>query len=288
MLKLRIVCVASVLAAASSVCAAPDQAEFSAYIGKHYGFSPHLLSAKEIDSRSADLDTVWAQVKGRQETYLPLLRCELANPSAPAYFLYDGSKLLLSLSTGQSDRLIAIEAITRCDLRDIQTDDYFFTIHSLAVHGVDVVDAALKILDEPTFRVNVPQHAMVLGQDYALVYLLSQAPADIVVVRLGDRLKVERNVDTQKSLVRCLFYAVRKDALDRLHVFAQTNGLDPEVRKDCLDRISLAEELTKKAGSTSDSYNSLSEKRKKRMESVSDEALIDYDELTLKMYAKLR
>ncbi|MGZ3579771.1 MAG: DUF4124 domain-containing protein, partial [Syntrophales bacterium] len=145
---------------------------FHAEIVKTYRFQPHTLSQKEIEAKSNDLDQFWNKVKDRKEHYLPLLRAELQAPSNPSFFYYDCSKLLLSLSENVGDRKIALKAIPKADLLDVQHDDYLRTVHMLARDELDTSDAALRILDYPQFKAFIPQHALTLGQNFSLVYML--------------------------------------------------------------------------------------------------------------------
>jgi hypothetical protein len=59
-----------------------------------------------------------------------------------------------------------------CDLRDVQTKDYFYQVHHLATLGEDTTAAAFHVLEQPNFKIFVPQHSLTLGQNYVLIYLL--------------------------------------------------------------------------------------------------------------------
>jgi hypothetical protein len=134
-------------------------------IQQTYNFQPHLLNNQEITKKSAALDQFWTRAKTQKSEYVPPLREELANFKNPPFFLYDGSMLLLSLSDTAVDRKIALAAMARCDLRDVQPKNYFLQVHRMATLYEDTTAAALHILEQPKFQVFIPQHVLTLGQD---------------------------------------------------------------------------------------------------------------------------
>ncbi len=247
------------------------------------GFQPHTLSQKEIEAKSNDLDQFWKKVKDRKEQYLPLLRAELQAPSNPSFFYYDCSKLLLSLSENIDDRKIALKAVPKVDLLDIQHDDYLRTIHMLARNELDTSDAALRILDYPQFKAIIPQHALTLDQDFSLIYMLIPTKEEYYLQKLIKRLSVEKNIASQKSIIQMLWYTVTKQGDQAIQQFSENSSKPNESRmwaKDLLGRKSKLGLTSKLAVS---SYSSLKQKRKEVMSRISDEALIEFDELTAKM-----
>jgi len=148
---------------------ANGQSTIHQQIQQTYNFQPHTLSNAEITTKSGVLDQFWSNVKGEPITYIPALRQELADFYNPPFFLYDGSMLRLSLSNTPADRKIALAAMAHSDLRDVQSKDYFLQVHRMASLGHDTTDAAFHILDDPNFKVFIPQHVLTLEQNYALV-----------------------------------------------------------------------------------------------------------------------
>jgi hypothetical protein len=138
-------------------------------IQQTYNFQPHLLSKQEINDKAAIFDRFWTTAIADPAVYIPRLRQELANFHNPPFFLYDGSMLLLSLSNIPPDRKIALAAIARCNLLDVQTKDYFLQVHRMATLNENTTEAAFHILERPKFSVFIPQHVLTLGQDYSLV-----------------------------------------------------------------------------------------------------------------------
>ena len=109
-----------------------------------YNFEPHTLNEAAIMAKSEQLDEFWSFIKSDSKATLPLLRKELGTSSHSAFFYYDGSKLLLSLSKQKRDQSLALNAIPKADLRSIQHTDYLHTIQRLASNGLDTREAALE------------------------------------------------------------------------------------------------------------------------------------------------
>jgi hypothetical protein len=260
--------------------------DFHSDVVKTYNFQPHTLNQKEIDQKSLELDIFWKKVESNKSLYLPLLKSELRNTSNPSYYFYDGSKLLLSLSKEKEDKLIALQAIPRADLQDLQFTDYLLTVHSLAKEGFDTSEAALRILDYPDVTAIIPQHALTLGQDYSLIYMLIPTEETFYLKKLVARLEKEKNEKAQRSLLLMLWYTVTETGNQALTNYYK-NELNPKVTrgyaKELLDRNSNSGSIL---SLSLKSYSSLKQKRREAMSIISDEALIDFDKLTMKMLKK--
>jgi hypothetical protein len=257
-------------------------------IQQTYSFQPHLLSSQEITEKSATLDQFGKTAKAEPSVYVPALRQELGDFKNPAFFLYDGSALLLSLSDTPADRKIALAAMARCDLRDVQTRDYFLQVQRIATLNEDTTSAAFHILEQPAFKVFIPQHALTLGQDYALIYLLLPTEMDYWIQPAIERLKTEQDQTAQKSLLLLLWYAQTNPADQAISAFAgdaskphlsRTYGKELTLRKEQIG----AKQQTQALASTE---SSLRLERRKRLKAVSDEALIDLDNYTMLLIAK--
>ena len=272
----------------SLVTVAAQPSSIHQQIEQTYNFQPHLLSSQQINEKSGVLDQFWAKAKAEPSLYVSALRQELGDFKNPPFFLYDGSMLLLSLSNTQADRKIALAAMARCDLRDVQPDEYFRQVHHMATLNEDTTAAALHILDDPNFKVFIPQHVLTLGQNYALIYLLLPTDQDYWLQPAVDRLKGESDQTAQQSLLLSLWYA-QTDVADRaIAAFAgdankpsssQTFAQELMQRKD---KIGL-KQRTLALGSTEAGSR---KKRRERLKAVSDEALIDLDQYTLILMAK--
>jgi len=277
--------VLSILIASS---ATGQSASVHLQIQQIYNFQPHLLSSQEITNKSAVLDQFWTMAKAEPSRYLPALRQELGDFKNPPFFLYDGSMLLLSLSDAPEDRRIALAAMARCNLRDVQTKDYFLQVHRLATLNEDTTAAAFHVLEQPDFKVFIPQHVLTLGQDYVLIYLLLPTDQDYWLRPAMDRLKIEHDQTAQKSLLLLLWYA-QTDAADQAISTFAGDASEPAVSrtyaKELMQRkVKIgSKQQTQALGSTE---MSLRQKRRERLKAVSDEALIDLDDYTMMLIAK--
>ena len=178
--------------------------------------------------------------------------------------------------------------MARCDPRDVQTRDYFYQVHRMATLGDDTTGAAFHVLEQPKFAVFVPQHVLTLGQDYVLIDPLLPTDQDYWVHPAMDRLRGERDQTAQKSLLLLLWYA-QTDATDAAITAFGGDASKPSASRAYAqelvhrkDKIG-ARERTQAAASTE---ASLRQKRRERLNAVSDEALIDLDDYTFTLMAK--
>jgi len=274
------------LLAAGLVTAAPiSQTEFHSKVLALYSFEPHKLKEAEMKVKSDQLDQFWSMAKADTVNTLPLLRRELADPSNSAFFYYDGSKLLLSLSKDQADRLLALRSIPKSDLTGIQHDDYLRTIKWFANNGFDTREAAFRILAFPDFKAFIPQHALTLGQNYSLIYMLFPLNESVFSADLAGRLSLERNAQSLKSLLLALWYTATPAGKAAIKSFADGQSNPPEAKayaKELLER-----KISPLGFLSVSSAQSLREERRKVMQRpISDEALMEFDSLTSKIMAK--
>jgi hypothetical protein len=259
--------------------------QFHARVLEIYDFEPHRLTSAQIDAKSTRLDEFWSLVKADPKNTLPLLRKELEQASGLAFFSYDGSKLLLSLSQDSSDRRLALRAIPRADLQGVEHTDYLVTVHWLASQGLDARDAAYRILAFPNFKAFIPQHVLTLGQNYSFIYMLFPMEETSFVDDLASRLGTERNVESQKSLALALWYTAMPSAHAALRRFAVDRDNPADSAKYA---HMLLQKTASRRSSSAASAESLREERRNVMrQPISDEALIEFDELTSKLLGKL-
>jgi hypothetical protein len=265
---------------------APDS--IHAEIQQVYSFHPHELDKEQITQKSAVLDTFWDKAKSQPSKYIPALRKELADFTNSGYFLYDGSKLLLSLSDTSEDRKLVLAAIAKSDLRDLQSLDYFLTVHHYAVLGEDCSAAAFHVLESPDFQVFIAQHVLTLGQNYSLIYMLLPMDPHLWLDTAISRLKSEQQLASQKSLLLLLWYA-QTDATDAAIVtFSNDNSRPAEARSyaaELIQRKSSVGVLAKVAAKLKNE-DSLRQERRELMKRVSDEALYELGSKTEQLIAK--
>jgi hypothetical protein len=268
--------------------AASQTASIHQQIQETYNFQPHLLSDQEITRKSTVLDQFWTRAKADPKAYVPALRQELGTLDNPRFFYYDGSTLLLSLSDTQLDRKVALAAMARCDLRDVQPKDYFLQVHRMAVLNEDTTAAAFHVLERSNFKVFIPQHVLTLGQDYVFVYLLLPADQEYWLQRVVNRLQTERDPTAQKSLLLMLWYAQNDTADEAINRFAADPGKSSAPRTYAQKLLHRKEQIGSKqrAEGLGLTEGSLRQERRERLKVVSDEALIDLDEYTMALLAK--
>lgn len=253
-----------------------------------YNFQPHTLTKAQIAQKSELLDQFWTKAKSQSEVYIPGLQRELADLTNPPFFLFDGSKLLMSLSKDPADRKIILAAVAHSDLRDLQWIDYFLLVQSMAAQGEDTTAAAFHILAEPKFQVFIPMHSLTLAQNYCLVYMLLPTNQDLWLKSTIERLHVEKDETAQKSLLLLLWYAQTSDSDKALTDFS-TDASKPSASKTYASELAHRKDSPDmKVGATAllASEESLRKARRERMKAVSYEALYDLDAYTVKIIAK--
>ena len=268
-----------------AVAAPISEADFHSKVVAIYSFEPHKLNEAEMKAKSDQLDEFWSLVRAELKTTLPLLRKELADPSHSAFFFYDGSKLLLSLSKDRADQSLALRSIPKADLRGIQPTDYLRTVQWFASNGFDTREAAFRILAFPDFKAFIPQHALALGQDYSFIYMLFPLDESLFLADLANRLSVESNVQSLKTLLLALWYSATPAGNEAIKKFVADKINPAEAKtyaKGLLDR-----RVSAPTSASLSSAQSLREERRKVMRRpISDEALIEFDKLTAKLLAK--
>lgn len=274
------------LLASTLALAAPDsQTQFHSKVVALYSFEPHKLNRNEMKAKSDQLDQFWSAAKADPANTLPLLRRELAGSSNSAFFSYDGSKLLLSLSEDRADQLLALRSMPKVDLTGIQHDDYLRTIKWFANNGLDTREAAFRILAFPDFKAFIPQHALTLGQNYSLIYMLFPLDESVFSEDLAKRLLVERNTQALKSLLLALWYTATPEGNAAIQNFSANPTAPEEAR--AYARTLLERKVSLFGFLSFSSMQALREERRKVMQRpISDEALIEFDSLTAKIMAK--
>jgi hypothetical protein len=260
------------------------QAQMHARVQSLYGFSPAKVTAEQRESKSAEMDGFWKEVKANQATELPLLRKELQDTTNPAFFFADVSGLLLALSQSPEDEKLVAASLVRIDFQDFQSRQYLYLVHSLATRGIDVTAAALHMLDDARFEVYLPEHgAYRLDQAACLLEALLPLPEAAWVSRAVTRLENERDETASRSLLLLLFYAQTEEA-DRTIRSIADNANKPQPERDFARTILKHERELGLGNQPSHSVEvQLREERRKRMAGISDEAMDDLQDLTTKI-----
>lgn len=279
----------SVLAAA-----APElQGDLHAKVVALYSFEPNKLDKAMIQIKAGKLDQFWAEAKAAPNEVLPLLRQELRDRSNPAFFFFDGSSLLLSLSKSQADQQLALDSMPKADLDGVQHTTYLLTVKGFADKGFDTQEAAFRILAYPDFKAFIPAHALTLGQNYSLIYMLFPLDESVFTPGLIARLTTERNVTSLKSLLLALHYAATPEGNAALQAFVDDQSNPAEAREYAKPLVKPAKANLSTVGLSvlafsSSSLTALRAKRRALMQRpISDESLSEFDTLTFKIIAKL-
>lgn len=248
-----------------------------------YDFHPHTVTDAIREQKSNEMDAFWNEVQQHQQVDLPFLRAELTNPQAPAFFHMDGAQLLLSLSSSPADQALAVSAMSTADLSDVTPSAYFYSIHELSMKGVDTTAAALHVLDDPSFVVYVPQHAMTLHAPDCLLFLLLPVDPSKWLSAVSQKLAATKSSEAQRALVTLIFYAQTPESDRVLDTVASSAYLPDAVRKTAGNWKQAANEAYKHKVDVPGDEAQVREARRQRLNAVSDEAIDDVQEMTLRL-----
>lgn len=256
-----------------------------------YDFHPPELTPEQREQKSRALDTFWERCELDPAACLPRLRAELRASTNPPFFFYDGSKLLVKMSPRPDDKRLALRGIARSDVRDLAPADYLATVHALAVEGFDTTDAAFHILGVPDFVVAVPPRGLQIGQDYALLFMLAPTEERFYLSRAIARLDLERDESALTSLLLLVWYAGTEEGDTAIARVAEA-GPTAKIRAYAAgmkDRTSMLR-TDPRVGDfirmnfprlESPSLAQIREMRRVAINRISDEALLQFDALTI-------
>ena len=263
-----------------------------------YDFEPSEMSFAEQAKRAPNLGKLWSRYDAEPSIYLKAIREELRSEGGRELLYCDGGMLLLAKSSIEEDKALGLSSIRKCSLAEIQHTPYFYTLHKLAVEGVDTFDLQVRMLEKPNYSVYIVPHALTLGQDYAFVYPLLVREESLYAPRLMELLEATADSKAKRSIALALWYSANSDAESTLRSLASSSEVDDELRKELRQRLDYLSELRQAADSDQsvenlralvgvalgDSETVLRQKRTSRMRSISDEALIELDALTFLIY----
>jgi len=171
-----------------------------------YNFKPSKLSKAEQQAKFPAMDRFVDLVKSDTAKYLPQLRIELNAVGHNPYFYYDGSALLLYLSKSFADKSLIAKSLVKADLDDLNPEQYTRMLNQLANDGVDVTNAALKILTDDKYSFFLVQHVFTFDQSYSLAYALLPQSPKLYEDGLIAKFKTATPI-AQKSIISVLWYA---------------------------------------------------------------------------------
>ncbi|MDH5326960.1 MAG: hypothetical protein OEZ58_08810 [Gammaproteobacteria bacterium] len=263
-----------------------------------YSFDPTTMSFDEQAKRAPELGKLWSRFHKSPESYRVAMR-ELLGKDGQSEMLYcDGGMLFLQEARLESDKKLGLKSIMKCSLVEIQHTPYFYTMHREAVAGMDTMELQFRILTKPKYQVFIPHHALTLGQDYAFVYPLLVQDERKYVEQIIDKTKVEKDETALKTLLLALYYAATARSEYTIRSIGNNKQTPPEVQKRAKEMTEQIGEMRKNDPtkihdwlkrnmveiSPSATEPDLRAARRKRMQAISDEALMELDMYTLLIY----
>lgn len=288
------------LAAALLTAVAPAQEalEPHADIRATYDFEPSTMTFDEQARRAPALGKLWDRFDRNPAAYGPALRAELRAEANRELLYCDGAMLLLAKSSSAEDLELGMQSLRKCSLAEIQHTPYFYTLHALAVRGVDTFELQARILSRPKYSAFILLHALRLGQDYAFLYPFLVQQESTYVPRLITLLQSTSDATAQTSIIRALWYAATPEAEAAVQSAAGDGRLSEAAREEARqlvqsvktirgwsERNPTLKSIREAVGvSGTASEDDLRARRRARMHSISDEALHDLEAYTALLY----
>ncbi|ALI99613.1 hypothetical protein [Rufibacter tibetensis] len=249
-------------------------------IEKVFNFYPHKLTSEEQKALYPKLDNFFDLVIKDKEKYLEPLRTELRSEGNNPYFYFDGGVLLLEISRDPKDIQLAADALVKSDLKDLPGDMYLQLLLSLSLKGADIIDPALHILDDTTFNAFIPQHVLTLKYGEGLKFLLPRYKPDLYVGKLISKYEQIRAPDKKLTCIDLFVYANSCQADEFLETQLQDSQQPRIVQEKISETIKIAKVSRSENGNK---YSKLFDERKRILSRISDEAIYELNNVTLKM-----
>lgn len=266
-----------------------------------YDFDPGKLSLDDQSKRAFTLSVLWDRYDKDPESYREALRGLLGAKGQREILYCDGGMLLIHKSREQEDLDLGLQSIAKCALSDIEHTPYFYTMHALALRGVDTLPLQLRMLSKPKYTTMIVANSTTLGQDYAFLYPLLVQDETKYVPRLAQRATKERDRTAQTTLLLAIWYAATPEAEAALRSIA-AKGATKTLRDGAtklleqtaafrgwgeqdptLVKMKEAIKLQGTAGAAE-----LRALRQKRMRTISEDALRDLDIYTVLLYRTIK
>ena len=188
--------------------------------------------------------------------------------------------MLLSLTNNKSDKELAVEAMSKTDIDDIDRKIYVKTLNSIANDGVSVTKAAIKILADENYSFFIAQHGLTFNQGYCLTYMLVPQQDKSYVDTLVSIFKSLKPA-SQKAVITTLWfeYSCKGDSL--LKAIQVDKSFDKEVREYAMKILGFTKlsndqvEFIKAAGKAE-----IAQLRVSSLQRFSDEAIEELDMTT--------
>ena len=161
-------------------------------------------------------DALLRRLKRDPESWAPALEQLLGDPKSPARLRADAARAFAYWSQDGAQMRLAAQTLGQRDVfASLDRSEWLYLCQKSAPLG-GALPCARRLLDEPAFLIPMLGGDDGLGKDYALVFILSQAPETSWNREIGDRLWIGADSpSSQTAMLTALFYAVslRDDAI---------------------------------------------------------------------------
>lgn len=263
---------------------ANDQAQYHELVKSVYNFSPQELNDSEIEKVSRELDEFWKSQTNQKSKILSLLRYELNTKGHKPFFYFDGASLLMSLSKSREDKQLVLNSIVKSDLNDLQQTDYLRRVHSLASEGFDTTLATFHMLDYKDFYAYLIRHSFEVKKGMAIIFMLHPISEELFLDKIIQRLETENNDEVKMALLECIWLTITVTGNDAVNKFSLDKEQPEKIRNYA---VSLLNRKVREGGEEiKESIEELKELRRESLRGLSDEAIYEFYELTMKILAK--
>jgi|GEM_PF-4516694 len=268
-----------------------SQESFKRGIDDLYKPQPHLLNSKEVELFSMELDYFWNAAEDNPEAYIQRLSKELQVPGHPPFFYYDAGRLLVQLSDARESKEILSKSLVNANIEDVTGDEYLSAVHRLAVQGLDVTEAALNILENPGFTAEFPQYELTLGQGYAFLFMLFPMEETLYLDKIIAAFSETRDPVAQESIALVLWHTFSDKGWEALKQIHSNLEISEDIRKSVRDLLSPGKTLDELENDIrfekilnkfkNYTFEELKEKKRQALKKVGNDALTEFNELTL-------
>ncbi len=150
--------VATPVTASAARPAGATCAELRKMAAATYDFRPSKLTKAQQDAKAVAMDRFWSFAKAHADEAAPCLRVMLTEPRANAYFLVDGSQLLVALAPSASSKALEAALLTDASLEDVDPRIWIQRLAALGRDGADVSKAGRRWLTEKGVGYILPEH----------------------------------------------------------------------------------------------------------------------------------
>ena len=248
-------------------------------VSKVFDFFPHQMTSEEQEAVIPKLDKFFNMVIKDKKKYIEPLREELRRNDNNPYFYFDGGLLLLEISKSKEDIQLVADAFVKIDSRDIDGQVYLERLLIMSLKGANVIDAALRVLDDTAFFAFIPQHFLTLKYGDGLMFILPRYMPDLYIDKLISKFNSTPSINVKRSCLILFVLANCCKADDFLK--ALTDDSQPEVIRTDVDK--LLKGMSVQNSNNEKKYANLFKKRQKVLTRISDEAMYEFLPISMEM-----